>query len=69
MFVFKDAFIFLHIQKWKTLYWIDQKVCSDFSLSCYGIDHNMRQNIVCQGPAPADPGYSKERWPRRLFIC
>ena len=25
--------------------------------------------ITCRGPAPADPGYSKERWPRRLFIC
>ena len=22
----------------------------------------------CRGPAPADPGYSKERLPRRLFI-
>ena len=25
--------------------------------------------IGCWGPAPADPGYSKERRPRRLFIC
>ena len=24
---------------------------------------------TCRGPAPTDPGYSKERWPRRLFIC
>ena len=24
---------------------------------------------TCRGPAPADPVYSKERWPRRLFIC
>ena len=23
---------------------------------------------TCRGPAPADPGYSKERRPRRLFI-
>ena len=23
----------------------------------------------CRGPAPADPGYSKERRRRRLFIC
>ena len=23
----------------------------------------------CRGPAPADAGYSKERRPRRLFIC
>ena len=22
----------------------------------------------CWGPAPADPGYSKERWRRRIFI-
>ena len=22
-----------------------------------------------RGPAPTDSGYSKERWPRRLFIC
>ena len=26
-------------------------------------------NLRCWGPAPADPGYSKERRPRRLFIC
>ena len=25
--------------------------------------------VGCRGPAPADPGYSKERRPRRLFIC
>ena len=46
VFVFKDGFIFLHIQKWKTLHWVEQKVCSDFSLSCYRIDHSVRQNIV-----------------------
>ena len=29
----------------------------------------IRQKTTCWGPAPADPGYSKERRPRRLFIC
>ena len=28
--------------------------------------HNLNN---CRGPAPADPGYSKERRPRRLFKC
>ena len=30
-------------------------------------DHTLL--VFCRGPAPADPGYSKERRPRRLFIC
>ena len=28
-----------------------------------------KSKMACWGPAPADPGYSKERRPRRLFIC
>ena len=28
----------------------------------------VRDGEYCRGPAPADPGYSKERRPRRLFI-
>ena len=28
-----------------------------------------KPTATCRGPAPTDPGYSKERWPRRLFIC
>ena len=31
--------------------------------------HAIIQVATCRGPAPTDPGYSKERWPRRLFIC
>ena len=46
--------------------WLDSITNSvDMSLSTL-------QEIVkdrCRGQAPADPGYSKERWPRRLFIC
>ena len=30
---------------------------------------HLTQGMGCRGPAPADPGYSKERRPRRLFIC
>ena len=31
--------------------------------------HGIVNDMLCRGPALADPGYSKERRPRRLFIC
>ena len=32
-------------------------------------EERYRALLKSRGPAPTDPGYSKERWPRRLFIC
>ena len=38
-------------------------------ISLLEINLPMEEKDLCWGPAPADPGYSKERRPRRLFIC
>ena len=39
------------------------------SLCCFCTSWGPCSVATCRGPAPTDPGYSKERWPRRLFIC
>ena len=41
----------------------------DCSLPGSSVHEILQARILCRGPAPADPGYSKERRPRRLFIC
>ena len=46
-----------------------QEVVKDREASRAAVHGVTESDMTCRGPAPADPGYSKERRPRRLFIC
>ena len=51
--------------KWCWENWSTTCMLSSLSIASWGTC----SVATCRGPAPTDPGYSKERWPRRLFIC